>query len=597
MSEEERRSMEPQTVAWILEFLLGQMAVPDRLVKRLLADAAVPVSGVGRRLKKAMVLRSIEAEVESGSVPEELLEWMEVVEELDLVEGGGGKATEAMKAAYCAIAVECVAKYLCFQGRRGGGKGGGGGGGKYLEAVERVWRGRVRALEEGKRSELVTEEVRKWRDVVEEAVWDSGAREKLVERNTRNEALKLVGEFLNEAIGLMGPSFLEISVRKFLKRRRKNENSGPESVAGDGNSKSPHMGPELAVPVRPPGKENNSKRVNHKQKYVASGKRHRGPVRIVDSQALDAEVPSSKDDAVPARGEVPVQQGASAGIASGKDDTLPARDEVPVQEAASAGVTSSKYDTLPSPEVTKVQEALKASLMELKAALKEPLPDPLRSAGTLFAKMANTILNQESLSQNMSGSAEKQKGEDVNAVDRSVYQNIEPAHSKERNRRTRSCSHENGGAEMASKDTCHVSAGKGAVSVNPSGKQTEPSQDKRDNSGNPSCSHPIANPHPSLMERNSTARTFEWDDSIDGSSEDTTNHKRIRLSTPRRHAVSPLKKYEMTKITRRRKIRRWSAEEEEALREGVKKFGKGNWKLILNFKREIFVERTEVKVP
>jgi hypothetical protein len=47
---------------------------------------------------------------------------------------------------------------------------------------------------------------------------------------------------------------------------------------------------------------------------------------------------------------------------------------------------------------------------------------------------------------------------------------------------------------------------------------------------------------------------------------------RIHLDSPKRKAVSPLKKYELARFAKRRKPKRWSLEEEDALREAVKKY-------------------------
>ncbi|RDY00344.1 hypothetical protein CR513_16481, partial [Mucuna pruriens] len=100
---------------------------------------------------------------------------------------------------------------------------------------------------------------------------------------------------------------------------------------------------------------------------------------------------------------------------------------------------------------------------------------------------------------------------------------------------------------------------------------------------------------PSLMEKNSTARTYEWDDSIDGLQGGTSNRaSTIHLPSPKGRKLSPLKKYVSAKITKRRKAKKWSQLEEETLKTAVNKFGKGNWKLILNSHRDIFEERTEV---
>ncbi|XP_047168589.1 telomere repeat-binding protein 3-like [Vigna umbellata] len=94
---------------------------------------------------------------------------------------------------------------------------------------------------------------------------------------------------------------------------------------------------------------------------------------------------------------------------------------------------------------------------------------------------------------------------------------------------------------------------------------------------------------PNLMEKNSTARVDEWD-SIDG----LEGVSRFNLPSPKRRKLPPLETYKPTDITKRRKAKRWSQLEEETLKNGVEKFGKGNWKLILNAHQDIFEERTEV---
>lgn len=94
----------------------------------------------------------------------------------------------------------------------------------------------------------------------------------------------------------------------------------------------------------------------------------------------------------------------------------------------------------------------------------------------------------------------------------------------------------------------------------------------------------------SLMERNNTARTYEWDESTDGSASPAS---KPHLPSPKKRVVSPLKKHETPKpLRRKRKL--WSNIEEDTLRTGVMKYGVGNWKLILNMYRDIFDDRTEV---
>lgn len=60
---------------------------------------------------------------------------------------------------------------------------------------------------------------------------------------------------------------------------------------------------------------------------------------------------------------------------------------------------------------------------------------------------------------------------------------------------------------------------------------------------------------------------FQWDNS----SEETPGD-RIRLPSPKRMAISPLRRQALEKIIRRRKPRKWSLEEEDVLRNAVKKY-------------------------
>ncbi|KAL2508212.1 TRF-like 5 [Forsythia ovata] len=111
------------------------------------------------------------------------------------------------------------------------------------------------------------------------------------------------------------------------------------------------------------------------------------------------------------------------------------------------------------------------------------------------------------------------------------------------------------------------------------------------NGGNPSNG-----PRPSLMERNGTARTHEWDESIENSSEESAARgSRPKLPTPKRRLVSPPKKYENKQMTKRRRVGKWSDLEEKTLRDGVDEYGQGNWKVILKAYPNIFEgRRTEV---
>ncbi|KAJ8562515.1 hypothetical protein K7X08_011806 [Anisodus acutangulus] len=188
-------------------------------------------------------------------------------------------------------------------------------------------------------------------------------------------------------------------------------------------------------------------------------------------------------------------------------------------------------DLLPTPKIHEAQEALKLSSLELRAAVKDPLPEALELAETLTSLGRNNSAQQ-------------------------------PAEN------------DNGRAPNLLVDC------KGVVRANEDDQH--------------SCHHNAA-PKPSLMDRNNTAHTFEWNVSIDDLSEGSpSSGRRFTLPSPRRTKVSPLKKYEFKKVTTRRNAKRWSALEEDTLRSGVQKYGVGNWKFIFDTYRDIFKDRTPV---
>ncbi|MFQ6631548.1 hypothetical protein Gotur_009020, partial [Gossypium turneri] len=90
------------------------------------------------QLKKAVLLRTMRTEVYAGlPIP------------------------DSMKEAYCAVALECTVKYLPGDTDTCGGK--------YLDAVDRIWRGRIQDLERSKASDLVFDQLRNRRLQVEAA--------------------------------------------------------------------------------------------------------------------------------------------------------------------------------------------------------------------------------------------------------------------------------------------------------------------------------------------------------------------------------------------------------------------------------------------
>ncbi|KAL8087689.1 uncharacterized protein LOC141697444 [Apium graveolens] len=90
----------------------------------------------------------------------------------------------------------------------------------------------------------------------------------------------------------------------------------------------------------------------------------------------------------------------------------------------------------------------------------------------------------------------------------------------------------------------------------------------------------------SLKERNNTVQ----DESAGGAA---GCESRGELPLPKKSVVSPVKRDESPKPLRRKR-KPWSNEEEDTLRKGVKKYGTGNWKIILNMYSDIFDDRTAI---
>ncbi|KAL3683958.1 hypothetical protein R1sor_001980 [Riccia sorocarpa] len=95
-------------------------------------------------------------------------------------------------------------------------------------------------------------------------------------------------------------------------------------------------------------------------------------------------------------------------------------------------------------------------------------------------------------------------------------------------------------------------------------------------------------------QRNCTARTFQWDE------EDDISETRGSPQCSRRVSAGPISPVIASGRTssqsklQRRKPRKWSRDETEALKKEVFKYGKGRWKLILANNAAIFDGRTEV---
>lgn len=202
--------MDEDISRWVIEFLLRR-SKSDQLIKKVLVK--LPVSNDNIRLKKSILLHSIQTEISNGSLSELILESLRAIEVLDKKEGI--KITSSMKEAYCAVAVECTIKYLGESADKQN---------EYLEAVKRIWRDEIENLGE---SELVTSELLKWKNDIEMAIGDEEICSKLLKMSsTPKNSLRLVKNFLGEELAIMGPSFLELAVATMRQLKEKESGSG-----------------------------------------------------------------------------------------------------------------------------------------------------------------------------------------------------------------------------------------------------------------------------------------------------------------------------------------------------------------------------------
>lgn len=105
-------------------------------------------------------------------------------------------------------------------------------------------------------------------------------------------------------------------------------------------------------------------------------------------------------------------------------------------EELDTDVMCSKYDSLSTPEVNKVQAALKSSSLELQAVVKDPLPDALRLAENVMNDRVTRDKKHET-------SVENQTARDRDAPNPSVNNSIEPTESNDRTHENQSCSNQN----------------------------------------------------------------------------------------------------------------------------------------------------------
>lgn len=193
--------MDTDVGRWVLEFLLRQNSLDDRLLNVLIH--VLPLPNNDPSIKKSLILRKLESDVEKGTISELTLDLLEQIEELDHTEGNP-EVSEAMKAAYCAVAVHCTVK--CIKESADDDL-------NYFNAVKRIWRDRISKMEKfdlTNKVGLVSDDLWDWMNDFEAGVWVSNHFEKILVKYKELDVSEAVHGYVKEAKEKMGPTFLEL---------------------------------------------------------------------------------------------------------------------------------------------------------------------------------------------------------------------------------------------------------------------------------------------------------------------------------------------------------------------------------------------------
>lgn len=167
--------------------------------------------------------------------------------------------------------------------------------------------------------------------------------------------------------------------------------------------------------------------------------------------------------------------------------------------------------SVPTPDVGKVQEALKSSSLELKKVVTDPLPEAVQVAKNVVSELAHKDVNHERSSENQ---RIREADADNYPGDRSESVNLDKpsgshqndallANTSDANVDRPSCADQNGVSRPNNSDANldkPTWRDKNGVSQ-PNANDVNPNK--------PSCSRKDDVSRPTLMERNSTAHTYE----------------------------------------------------------------------------------------
>ncbi|XWS12955.1 hypothetical protein CRYUN_Cryun37aG0134200 [Craigia yunnanensis] len=324
-------------------------------------------------LNKASIIHSIRERTANRSVPEGILDSLQIIEELDRKQGL--PVSDSMRAAFCAVAVHCTLTSLPLSWP------------SYFDAVQRIWRLRIQNLEDSGTSQLLGPGLAKWRDDVEAALWDSETSQRLLRINTHDEAMHSVRVYLREASSSMKPAFLRLALSSTARPT-------VDPVAPAQAPPSPHICTDKVASTAGPTVDS-----------VAPAQAPPSPHRCTDKVASTAG--PTVDPVAPAQAPPSLRRCTDKGKrilrmnsqTRCKLGSFHRHYKGPVIIAASEEdqPSCSKYGSLSTPEVKKLQDALKSSTADLLAAVTDPLPEALEVAERVASYMAGKNLHAQAI--------------------------------------------------------------------------------------------------------------------------------------------------------------------------------------------------------
>ncbi|XP_042512400.1 uncharacterized protein LOC122087367 [Macadamia integrifolia] len=251
--------MDKNTSKWILEFIIRE-PIGDPLVNALLSILPLPDDDF--RLKKTILLRRINSEISTSLVSEKTLESLEMIEELDYRKGNA--VLESMKAAYCAVAVDCTVKFLRENLDRDK---------LFSNAVKNIWRRRIHQMIVAENVGLVSEELKVWKEKIEAATWDKAVCQKIAMEDTHSDALKFVRTYLEEARKSMDRWFLDFVAQKMAEAEGQvHDEDYPSAETEAGEEENMGLKDDIRSNMAVNSAENNHEEMLQSSKLVKVGK-------------------------------------------------------------------------------------------------------------------------------------------------------------------------------------------------------------------------------------------------------------------------------------------------------------------------------------